>query len=496
MAVGGVLPSESDELVKLKAVCEENLQEQEDELLIPVQLSGDHIEIEAWMPIETDMSSTQALSSKSESGRPNICRSDSGKRWHSTFSVAQLTPLQINVTFPLSYPSDDPPFFTLCSEWLDGGQLSALCRHLDAMWGEMSQLPIVYSWVDWLKNESLSFLGLEKTVVLSPYQNTDDDIVGPVDPRALPTCVDLQKSIIQILRHNITCEMEKFQREDHQCGICFDTRTGSEFYRLGNCTHHFCHECLAAYCTTHVSEGTVQLLVCPDSDCKNPLPPALVRDVLTKEQYERWEKLSLQKTLDAMDDIDYCPRCNMAVIKESDHSNLAHCTSCFYSYCTSCKESWHQGTKCVTLEGKLKEMAEADADSQRADAKLVAQKLKQYLKEEHASKQAIKCTTVACPGCLVRIERNQGCNHMTCVKCKTEFCWLCQKAIVGYGHFSSCAARGLDDPRQDYVAPIRRTPVRPQVESQAKIHVILSLHPERKKDLVKCPCCQQQNLRE
>ena len=37
----------------------------------------------------------------------------------------------------------------------------------------------------------------------------------------------------------------------------------------------------------------------------------------------------------------------------------------------------------------------------------------------------IKINTKQCPKCHVQIEKNSGCMHMTCKKCKYEFCWLC-----------------------------------------------------------------------
>ena len=39
-----------------------------------------------------------------------------------------------------------------------------------------------------------------------------------------------------------------------------------------------------------------------------------------------------------------------------------------------------------------------------------------------------------CKRCRFVIEKNQGCNHMTCRVCNHEFCWMCLGDWKDHGH--------------------------------------------------------------
>lgn len=62
--------------------------------------------------------------------------------------------------------------------------------------------------------------------------------------------------------------------------------------------------------------------------------------VLTNEQLERWDTLLLQRTLDSLEDIMYCPKCSYPItIDQSD--THAYCMKCKLDYCKMCKQTWH-----------------------------------------------------------------------------------------------------------------------------------------------------------
>ncbi|KAL3496226.1 hypothetical protein BJX62DRAFT_135675 [Aspergillus germanicus] len=73
---------------------------------------------------------------------------------------------------------------------------------------------------------------------------------------------------------------------------------------------------------------------------------------------------------------------------------------------------------------------------QREDRQRERQK---RLDEERLGEAEVRGTSKVCPGrgCSYRVYRDGGCRHITCTRCKQEWCWECLKPWVR-GHLDAC----------------------------------------------------------
>lgn len=462
------------------------------EVFVRVKVPSNNVRVDAYVPYEHDLQKTQmAVHHLPPNARPNFARTESGQRWHSSFRVTHLSPLCLHATFPASYPSHNPPVFTLACLWLSATQLSCLCQQLDRLWEEYRGMPVVYTWVDWLENNLFEYLALSDHVILTPY-NPDLEGCDDCDARALPLCSDLHDDLLEMLKYDMKMENIDFNLATHECMVCFDERKGSEFYRLPECGHNICQDCMLNFCQLHVGEGTVQQLSCPEPSCKTTIPPNIVRDILGDESYERWERLLLQRALDTMGDIEWCPRCNNAVVREDD---LGHCNICLYDFCTQCKEAWHKGSNCKGIEemlASLEQSSKQDGDDKATSDEAEGPSLEQKRKAIYLSLQHMKEVCKWCPKCRAPIIKNGGCSKVHCIKCGTSMCWVCGKRINSYDHFSDTAC-----PMFVY-EPVQRRPMpppRPRAEAAVEIDQALNANPENRRNLLRCAKCGQRNLK-
>ena len=206
--------------------------------------------------------------------------------------------------------------------------------------------------------------------------------------------------------------------EVHACAVCFDEKAAVDCVRFHSCGHTFCKGCIAGYFQSQVADGAVAELLCPEPSCRAAATPAEVKAVLSEEDYEAFERLSLQQSLQSMKDVFVCPRCEYPAILQEEGGRLAICGECHFSFCVECRCAWHGLSACANLAARWRKAgpAERDALTAKYGAKMV---------EEVQSAELIEGTTKPCVNCGTPIEKNGGCNHITCRHCRYQWCWLC-----------------------------------------------------------------------
>ncbi|KAK1161195.1 E3 ubiquitin-protein ligase RNF14-like isoform X1 [Acipenser oxyrinchus oxyrinchus] len=371
-------------------------------------------------------------------------------------TVSFLPPVVLNFELPSDYPSTSSPIFTLSCKWLPKIQLSAVCKHLDDLWQESVGSVVLFSWMQFLKEDLLTFLNIESPLeIKNPSEgrqkkNELDDVHSnakeePLDPRAIQD-LDCRISILpQILDFDQTQQQKAFDNKAYVCGICFSEKMGAECLGFKECKHVYCKACLKEYFQIQIRDGNVQCLNCPEPKCTSVATPAQVKDLVGEELFARYDRLLLQSSLDMMADVVYCPRriCETAVMLEPG-CTMGICSGCKYAFCTLCKLAYHGVSPCSTTAEQLRGLRDEYLGSTDEGKKFLEQRFGkrviQKAVEESHSQDWLEKNSKACPRCGTHIQKVDGCNKMTCINCHQYFCWLCMCQLSRanpYGHFNN-----------------------------------------------------------
>ncbi|MEQ2263329.1 hypothetical protein XENORESO_006149 [Xenotaenia resolanae] len=400
------------------------------------------------------------------------------------YNVCFLPPLVLNFELPADYPSTSPPIFSLSSKWMTKAQLSSLCQHLDELWEENRGFEVLFTWIQFLKEETLDFLSIQSPLELNrssskglgerrktdPAAKAGAQCVSPsekpeekkpevnkgiseqhfssssqLDPRAVVLKDPHSDPLPQLLDFDEGQRQRVFDSKVFCCGICFSDKLGSNCLCFKGCQHVYCKVCMAEYFQIQIRDGNVQCLNCPEPECTSLATPSQVKQLVDDELFARYDRLLLQSSLDLMADVVYCPRqsCGTAVMVEPD-TTMGICSVCQYAFCTLCKLGYHGVSHCKITADDLRNIRDEYLSSTSEGQKFMEQRfgkrVVQKAVEESFSRDWLKENCKCCPRCGTNIQKVDGCNKMTCTSCKQYFCWLCLgvlSKVNPYSHFNN-----------------------------------------------------------
>ncbi|KAG4077067.1 hypothetical protein HA402_016054 [Bradysia odoriphaga] len=203
------------------------------------------------------------------------------------------------------------------------------------------------------------------------------------------------------------------------CLICFDKRQRTTGLQCG---HKFCQNCWNQYLTTKIVEYGAQRIPCPDSKCAIIVEDGIVNDLISDPNVIRKYNRSIcNNYVKFKTNLSWCtsPGCDY-LIDQIDGLTISVTCKCGNQFCLECHELSHSPISCRHLL-----------------------KWKMTMDEDNLNKSYFAVNTKPCPKCRINIEKNGGCNHMTCFSCYHEFCWYC--LVSWHRHMATCNTNTLNN---------------------------------------------------
>jgi len=212
------------------------------------------------------------------------------------------------------------------------------------------------------------------------------------------------------------------------CTICYDEKPQHEMLAMP-CGHEFCLECWKSQIQITFQNGPSCILTtCPAEKCNEIVTDVEIRQV-TPELVPTFLNYQLRNFVELNDTSRWCPGpgCEqIAYMNAGTDTLVATCNECSTTFCIKCGSEPHAPLICSKLDTWIEKC-----------------------KNESETANWLLANTKKCPNCNTRIEKNQGCNHMTCRQCKHEFCWICtgdwSKHGRGTGGYYNCNKFQMDE---------------------------------------------------
>eukprot|EP01113_Clastostelium_recurvatum_P009197 TRINITY_DN143_c0_g2_i1.p1 TRINITY_DN143_c0_g2~~TRINITY_DN143_c0_g2_i1.p1 ORF type:complete len:402 (-),score=41.63 TRINITY_DN143_c0_g2_i1:12-1217(-) len=278
------------------------------------------------------------------------------------------------------------------------------------------------------------------------------------------------ESQVKSLYEEIQDNPEKIPAVMVHCKICTeDVKDAPWSSYTYDCGHVYCRPCLREYYQHMIGAGNVLDMKCPHPQCSYKVAAKDVKAIVTKPLFERYDHFTVLAVLAREERVWWCPlpKCAQPTIAcggggagppppppsstsspasavvTNDASAIivvstpasssatiadsaaagARCATCDHTWCLRCNEEPHPA------QPSCEKAAQARRKSRDSNEKTSATQFNGWAK---ANRDYVK----KCPNCVAIIQKNEGCNHMTCKSCKHQFCWVCM-GVYTMDHYTT-----------------------------------------------------------
>ncbi|XVF36177.1 hypothetical protein REPUB_Repub19eG0035500 [Reevesia pubescens] len=212
---------------------------------------------------------------------------------------------------------------------------------------------------------------------------------------------------VQIQDHHALFSYES-SSSSFTCNICFDD-VSANVLTVMDCGHYFCNDCWTEHFIVKINEGQSRRIRCMAHKCNAVCDEVKIRQLVSTRDpnlAEKFDRFLLESYIEDNRRVKWCPsvpHCGNAIRIEDDALCEVECP-CGMQFCFSCLSETHSPCSCLMWELWSKKC-----------------------RDESETVNWITINTKPCPKCRKPVEKNGGCNHVSCV-CGQSFCWLCGSA--------------------------------------------------------------------
>ncbi|CAE6409214.1 unnamed protein product [Rhizoctonia solani] len=239
----------------------------------------------------------------------------------------------------------------------------------------------------------------------------------PSQPSVLPANPLVSIQVAPTLSNNVETQM---------CVVCFEQGAHVRFAARSPtimCQHGatVCVSCFEQHILIAIHKSRTVDIRCPHEGCGKMLEyQDIYCSVRDWGMLAYYEQLLIRREMGSTEQFVWCknPICTSGQVHKPGPSQpIVTCNTCRQRSCYIHDRPWHEGLSCAEFDIKLRKYEEQDL----------------------ATRTYLVKNTKSCPKCKRKIERNGGCDHMTCQLpggCGHEFCWEC--LADGSDHKSNC----------------------------------------------------------